>query len=368
MMDFPQEVLSAQKVIFKPGALNEFANEVREFGSSGMIVHGRSFEKNGLKKKIENDLSFFGKVDFYCRGGGEPSLDEVTEVIGCARLIGAEWIAGIGGGRVLDLAKAAAGLFHTKEAPLFYQEGGKLEKEGIPFVAVPTTAGTGSEATINSVIVNFRNKTKLSIRDKSFLARKIILDPELLKTLSGSALSYSGMDALVQGYEAFISKKATWYSDTFALKSIELISFHLIPAFETRKEEHLSALLLGSYFAGVALASARLGVIHGIAHPLGALYDLPHGLICSVCFIPSIQLNRDAMGKKYELMSQAVQTDFEEKVRELLSRLRITSPFRGKPVIEKEKIIRETLQSGSTAANPKTIVRADVEFLLRQLF
>jgi len=177
------------------------------------------------------------------------------------------------------------------------------------------------------------------------------------------------MDAWVQAYESFISKHATWFSESFALKAIQLISRHLVSALNARRDEDLSGLMLGSFFSGLAFSHSRLGVIHGIAHPLGVLYDVPHGLICSVCFTPSIKLNLEAMGnQRYSLMSQAVGMDLLQKVHELQKTLKIVSPFKGKPLLEKEKIIRETLSSGSTAANPKTITREDVEYFLNEIF
>ncbi len=368
-MDFPQEVLSPQKVLFRKGGIADFAREVEAFGKRGIIVHGKSLAQSGIKNQILGICKSSGlETECFVRPAGEPTLAEITQVVEQARLMDAQWIAGIGGGSVLDLAKAAAGLFHAKEKPVYYQEGGTLEKPGIPFIAVPTTAGTGSEATPNSVIINPEKKTKLSIRDKSFMARKIILDPELLKGLPVSVIRYSGMDALVQAYESFISKNATWYSNSFALKAIRLLVSHLMPATGPRGESHFAPLLLGSYLAGVALASARLGVIHGIAHPLGVLYGEPHGLICSVCFVPSIKINREVMDRKYELMSQAAGEDFLTHIENMISRFGIESPFKGKLIREREKIIAETLTSGSTAANPKPVTREDVEFILSEIF
>ncbi|MDD5218156.1 MAG: iron-containing alcohol dehydrogenase [Candidatus Omnitrophica bacterium] len=366
--DFPSEVLLPQKVLFRKGAVLDFARETADLGSRGLIVHGASLEKDGRREQILASFPDRRSLAFFCRKGGEPTLDEVTEVIEIARGAGAEWIAGIGGGSVLDLAKAAAGLFCAKRPPVHYQEGGRLEEKGIPFVAVPTTAGTGSEATPNAVIINPDKKAKLSIREKSFMACKILLDPDLLKGLPDAVMACSAMDAWGQGYESFISKNATWFTDVYALKSIELISRHLMTAIQTRSDETLAAILVGSYFAGVALAHARLGVIHGLAHPLGVLYHVPHGLVCSVCFVPSIQLNREAMGRKYDTMSRTIGQDLEQKVCKMIADLNLVSPFRGKPILEKEKMIEETLKSGSTAANPKPIGREDVEFLLKELF
>jgi alcohol dehydrogenase class IV len=369
MNDFPSEVLNAQKVIFRKGAAEELAREASAFGKCGLIVHGKSFEQNGSKEKVLASCRHAAlEVECFARSAGEPALDEITQVINQGHTFGAHWIAGIGGGSVLDLAKAAAGLFYAREKPVYYQEGGTLEKKGIPFIAVPTTAGTGSEATPNSVIINPEKKTKLSIRDKSFMARTVVLDPELLSGLPSSVVRFSGMDAFVQAYESFTSKNATAYSDFFALKAVELLARQLPAGAGPQGKKHFGPLLLGSYFAGVALAAARLGVIHGIAHPLGALYHEPHGLICSVCLVPSIKINRQAMGKKYDDLSRTVGGDLLEETEKLISLFQIESPFRGKEVPEREKIIAETLSSGSTAANPKTVLLEDVEFILDEIF
>ena len=367
-MNFPSELLLPSKTIYRNGAALQIAQEALDFGERGLMVHGRSLDRNGNAEKIRTQFPRADNCTPYCHPSGEPTLDDITSVIDAARAVCAEWIVGIGGGSVLDLAKAAAGLFHAPHEPLFYQEGGKLSHRGIPFIAVPTTAGTGSEATSNSVIIDKKKQVKLSIRDKSFLAKKVILDGELLRGIPPTVLSYAAMDAYVQAYESFISRNATWLSDTFAHKAIQLINAHILPAYESGEDDDLNALLLGSYCAGIALAHSRLGVIHGIAHPLGALYKLPHGLICSVCFMPSIKLNHDAMGLKYETMSETVGVDLFERIEVLLDVFKISSPFKGKKIIKKESIIQETLRSGSTAANPKPIRREDVEFLLGELF
>ncbi len=367
---FPQETFLPARVLFKQGALSELARETAEFGTRGIIVHGASLEKNGLKEKIAEDFKRAGlTAEFFCRAQGEPTLGEISAVITQGRALKAAWVVGIGGGSVLDLAKASAGLFNAQEKPVYYQEGGALTEPGIPFVAVPTTAGSGSEASPNSVIIHPEKKVKLSIRHRDFLARKVLLDPDLLKGLPFAVMCHSGMDAWVQAYESFISKNATWFSENFALKAIQLIGRHLVPALNAGRDEDLSGLMLGSFLSGLAFSHSRLGVIHGLAHPLGVIYNVPHGLICSVCFEPSIKLNLEAMGnQKYSVMSQAVGMDLLQKVHELHKTLKIVSPFKGKPLLEKEKIIAETLKSGSTAANPKTITREDVEYLLREIF
>lgn len=367
---FPQETGLPARIFFKRGGVSALANETMEWGTRGLIIHGASLDSSGRKEKIAGDFKEAGlTAEFFRRPNGEPALGEISEIIDRGRALKSSWIVGIGGGSVLDLAKAAAGLFNAKEKPVYYQEGGTLKESGIPFAAVPTTAGSGSEASLNAVIINPEKKAKLSIRDKGFLARKIFLDPDLLKGLPFAVMCHSGMDAWVQAYESFISKNATWFSESFALKAMQLLSRHLVPALNAGRDEDLEGLMLGSFFSGIAFSHSRLGVIHGLAHPLGALYHAPHGLICSVCFAPSIKLNLAAMGnQKYAVMSQAVGMDLLQKIHELQKMLKIISPFKGKPLLEKEKIIEETLRSGSTAANPKLITREDVEYFLKEIF
>ena len=366
-MELAQETLLPQRTLFRKGAALNLAEESLEFGNGGLVVHGRSLEANGWKEKIMSRFPAASGTTSFCRDGGEPDLDEIERVIGAAKKAGARWIAGVGGGSVLDLAKAAAGLYNASERPRYYQRGGRLEEKGIPFIAVPTTAGTGSEATANSVIIDSRERSKLSIRDKSFLARTVILDPGLLEGLPPRVLSYAAMDALVQAYESYISRNATWFSGSLALRAMELVNGNILEAYSSPDEENLSGLLAGSYFAGIALASSRLGVIHGVAHPLGAIYGLPHGLVCSVCFLPSIKLNREAMGGKYDSMCGVLGQDLSRRVGELLAALGIASPFKGGKFERRDKIIGETLSSGSTAANPKKIGKEDVEFILEEI-
>ena len=367
-MNFPKEVLFPQKTIFKKGSVSRLASECLEFGLRGLIVHGNSLNNYGRKEKILSQFPSSAKIESFCRPSGEPTLDEVSALIKKAKRVKVEWIAGIGGGSVLDLTKASAGLFNASEKPAFYQEGGRLKERGIPFIAVPTTAGTGSEATLNCVIINKEKKSKLSIRDKGFMAKKVILDVELLRGIPALPLSYAAMDAFVQAYESFISKNATWFSESFALKSIDLINKNILPAYASGAEENLSSLLLGSYFSGIAFSSSGLGVIHGIAHPLGVFYNVAHGLVCAICFAHSVKLNRKVMGKKYEIMSGIIGMDLLERIKMLSASLKISSPFEGKALIEKEKIIEKTLKSGSTATNPKKINRDDVEFILKEIF
>ena len=127
-------------------------------------------------------------------------------------------------------------------------------------------------------------------------------------------------------------------------------------------------LLEGSYLAGLALSHARLGVVHGLAHPLGHRYHAPHGLVCGVCLPVAVEFNREAMGEKYDRLSEVLGEDLLDGTRGLLNRLRLESPFHGKPIRDRQGIIEETLVSGSTAANPRPVNAADVNDMLDELF
>lgn len=268
----------------------------------------------------------------------------------------------------MDLAKAGAALINATEPITRYHDGAPLPDTGLAFIAVPTTAGTGAEATLNSVLTNEVTGVKKSIRAPGMMARVVILDPSLLAGCPKGVIAASGMDALTQAIESYTSRNATWLSDTLSLRAISLIANHLEPVWRDSEAPSAEPLLIGSYLAGVALSFARLGIVHGIAHPLGTLYDLPHGVVCAACLPHAVKLNRDAFGAKYDVLGEAMGGDLQDAIRKLMNRLDMTSPFTGKSLREKDMIIQEALASGSTKANPKLITRADVEWLLGQLF
>lgn len=366
MIDFPNNLTLPQQTIFARGSLFRLPKETLCRGEKGMIIHSRALsdkarEIAGLFPDKENILLF-------ARAEGEPTTAEVSSAIEQARKHGARWIAAIGGGGALDLGKAAAGLYNAVKEPDYYQSGGVLIETGIPFIAVPATAGTGSEASVNAVIINTAKNEKLSIRDNSFIARTVILDAGLLESLPADVMAHSAMDALVQAYESFVSRNSTWLSDSFSFKSVALLLDNILPGCLERRPESLEKMLLASYLGGIAFSSSRLGLVHGLAHPLGVLYGVPHGLVCASLFPHVIRFNKPKTIEKYKILCDAARGDFIEKAEIVTKALGIISPFAGKPLIEKEKIISETLKSGSTAANPITVARSDIENILENVF
>jgi len=364
----PAELTLPPRTIMKRGAVSQLLKECASFGKRGVIVHGRSLASSGALKQILAASPDGLKVEPWEHSGGEPTLFHVADLLRTARAFSAEWVAGVGGGSVLDLAKTAAGLLHAQLKPVDYHNGAPISPTRVPFIAVPTTAGTGSEATIVCVLTNAETGVKKSFRHPSFMARLVILDADLLGFCPPPVIASAGMDALTQAIESYTSVGATWFSDGLALKAVSLIAHNLEPVFASPKAAQADDLLLGSYLAGVALSNARLGVVHGLAHPLGARFRVPHGLACAVCLPHAIEFNRGAIGDKYARMSEAVGDDVLAFSRRLLTTFHIQSPFAGKTIADRDVVIRETLASGSTAANPRKVSAADVEHLLDRIF
>lgn len=364
----PDKLILPARTSTGHGIIKRLISECTGFGPRGLIVHGKSLRNNGVLSQVMRDVPDGLSVKSWEHSGGEPTLDHLAELLAEARQYNAAWIAGVGGGSVMDLSKSCAGLFNTKNELSSYHDGARVESKGIHFIAVPTTAGTGSEATVNAVLTNSLKGQKKSIRDDAFIARLVLLDPELIMHCPKQVIAYSGLDAFTQAIEAYTSRNAVWLSDEFALKGMALIASNLESVYNGATGEAPEHLLIGSYFAGLAFSMARLGVVHGLAHPLGARYQFPHGLICGLCLPHAIEINRKAMGSKYDRMSDAVGHDLLTKTRTFLDRLGIKSLFRGKSLKDKDGIIHEALASGSTAANPKKISASDIEFLLTRLF
>lgn len=366
----PERMELPGAVISREGASENLPFECAHFGNRGLMVHGRALRKRGKIGKIAASAPAGMEVVTWEHPGGEPTLRQLDALLKFARREKPDWVAAIGGGSVLDLAKACAGLYHEPGKSEAYHDGAPIRTRGLPFIAAPSTAGTGSEATKVAVLTNEESGIKKSFRSPFMMARLIVLDPGLLKGSPPEIIAHAGMDALTQAIESYVSTGATWYTRQQALKGVALLFPNLKTAFESSGEDidAATAILQGSFLTGMAFSTSRLGVVHGLAHSLGARYKLPHGLVCAACLPYALTFNREAMGADYQSLSTIAGGDLLASVAGLLADLEIENPFKGKGFYDLDGMIKEVLASGSTAHNPRPVTESEARALLRELF
>lgn len=280
------EFASAGRVIFGAGTLKEAATAVQGWGRHTLLVVGKSTERaSGL---IDDLASQSIRVTIF-HVPAEPTVDLVLEGVQTARKNGCELVIGMGGGSALDAGKAIAALLTNPGELYDYLEvvgkGQPLIQAPAPFLAIPTTSGTGSEVTRNAVLAapaGPEKRVKVSLRSAAMLPRLAIVDPELTYSLTPEITATTGLDALTQLIEPFLSNTANPLTDALCREGIRRSARSLRQAYEdgddTQAREDLS---LASLLGGVALANARLGAVHGFAGPLGGMFPAPHGALCA---------------------------------------------------------------------------------------
>jgi alcohol dehydrogenase class IV len=368
MQTLPTEWNVPGRIVTGRGCADTVLEAAAVFGPRGLLVHGASLERSGALARLCGAAPAGIAVRTWRHPGGEPTLGQLDALRAAARAARPDWMVAVGGGSVMDVAKAAAGLLDAPLPAEAYHDGAALPASRVPFLAVPTTAGTGSETTTVSVLTNGRTGVKKSIRHRSHMARTVLLDAALLASCPPAVMGASGMDALTQAVEAYCSRYATWMSDAWALKAAGDIAANLEPACRGDTGACLDTLLVGSALAGLALSHARLGVVHGLAHPLGTRCHAAHGLACAFCLPLALRFNRDAVGAKYARLDAALGGDPVARTEALLRALGLEDPFGGRVLDDVDGVVAETLASGSTRANPRPVDADGVRWFLARLF
>lgn len=392
---------TVHRIITGPGSIAELGRVASGLGKRAVLVSGRgALERSGVLERARASLREAG-VDFEDHAGvpPEPELAAAEDLRERLRE-GFDVVVSLGGGSVIDVAKAAAALFGEEGPAREYQSGREITAQGLPHVALPTTAGTGSEVTPNAVLTDPDGPKKASIRADVLFPEAAIVDPELLLSLPARATAECGMDALTQAIESYVSVNATPLTEALSLEAISLLARGLVRAFEDGADiEARTACGYASLAAGMALSNARLGVVHGLAHPVGARCGLSHGLVCAVLLAPSIRLNESAAPEKYAEVARRLAEGFSQAQLGGLTRAGITREevergtgrsLRGAPRADElveamcerleippklpaapgEKvvsaIVAESMPSGSLKANPMRVEPAHVAKLLRE--
>jgi alcohol dehydrogenase class IV len=292
------------KIYFGPGIITELASVINRYGKKIILVTGRrSFLGSQSSEKLLGDLDRSGIVYRIISINGEPSPEIIDNTVKNLKNEMTDLVVGIGGGSVLDAGKAISAMMYRSESVVEFLEGvGTNEHPGtkLPFIAVPTTSGTGSEATKNAVLSNVgTGGYKKSLRHDNFVPDIALVDPKLTLNCPPDITAASGMDCFTQLTEAFLSTKSNEYSDALALEGMKAIKVSLFRSFKDGKDiEARTGMSFAALTSGICLANAGLGVVHGFASSIGGIYDLPHGLICGTLMASANEVNVRELRKK----------------------------------------------------------------------
>ena len=291
------------------GAIAEIAGEVTGRGlKKALVCSDPDLLKFGVTKKVTDVLEAAGiAYDIYSDIKPNPTIQNVQDGVEALKKSQADCIIAIGGGSSMDTAKAIGIITTNPEfADVRSLEGvAPTKNPSLPIIAVPTTAGTAAEVTINYVITDVEKNRKMVCVDPHDIPVVAIVDPDMMATMPKGLTAATGMDALTHAIEGYITKGAWELSDMFHLKAIEIISKSLRGAVDNTPEGR-EGMALGQYVAGMGFSNAGLGIVHSMAHPLGALYDTPHGVANAIILPTVMEYNAPATGEKYREIARAM--------------------------------------------------------------
>jgi alcohol dehydrogenase class IV len=291
------EFATAGRIIFGQGSVQQLGGVAQAYGARALLVTGGSPER---AQPIVALLEAAGVAVTVYSVPHEPTVPMAREAVALARQIDAQLVVGFGGGAALDAGKAIAALTTNPGDPLDYLEvigrGQALEHPPLPYIAIPTTAGTGAEVTRNAVLASLEHRVKVSLRSPLMLPRVALIDPALAVSVPPSVTASTGMDALTQVIEPFVTPAANPITDAFARDGIVRAGRALRRAYAHGDDLNARAdMALAALMGGLALANARLGAVHGFAAPIGGMFDAPHGAICAALLAPVMRANVQAL-------------------------------------------------------------------------
>ena len=366
------------------GAIQEIAGEVKRRGfKKAFVCSGPTIFKHGVTKKVTDVLDQAGcAYEVYTNIKENPTIENVQTGVEEYKKSGADFIIAIGGGSPMDTAKAIGIIINNPEfADVRSLEGVAPTKNPcVPIIAVPTTAGTAAEVTINYVITDVEKKRKFVCVDTHDIPVVAVVDPDMMSSMPKGLTAATGMDALTHAIEGYITKAAWEITDMLHLKAIEIISSSLRGAVENTPEGR-EGMALGQYIAGMGFSNVGLGIVHSMAHALGAVYDTPHGVANAILLPTVMEYNADATGEKYRDIAKAMGVEGTETmsqeeyrkaavdaVRKLAADVGIPKDLKA---IVKEEDIRFLSESAAADAcapgNPKEATVDDIEKLYRSL-
>lgn len=366
------------------GAINEIAAEVGARGfQKAFICSDPDLVKFGVTKKVTDVLDQAGYgYEVYSNIKPNPTIENVQTGVEAFKASGADYLIAIGGGSSMDTSKAIGIIIANPEfEDVRSLEGvAPTENPSVPIIAVPTTAGTAAEVTINYVITDVEKKRKFVCVDTHDIPVIAVIDPDMMSSMPKGLTAATGMDALTHAIEGYTTKDAWEMTDMFHLKAIELIAKHLRGAVENT-DEGREGMALGQYVAGMGFSNVGLGIVHSMAHSLGAVYDTPHGVANAILLPAVMEYNAGATGDKYKYIAKAMGVEGTEEMNQeeyrkaAVDAVRQLSVDVGIPQDLKEIVKEEDIQflSESAAAdacapgNPKDASLEDIIGIYKSL-
>ena len=366
------------------GAIQEIANEVRGRGfKKAFVCSDPDLLKFGVTKKVTDVLENAGiPYEIYSQIKPNPTIENVQTGVAAFRASGADCIVAIGGGSSMDTAKAIGIIIANPEfADVRSLEGvAPTKNKCVPIIAVPTTAGTAAEVTINYVITDAEKNRKMVCVDVHDIPVVAVVDPDMMSSMPKGLTAATGMDALTHAIEGYITKGAWAMSDMFHLKAIEIIAKSLRGAVANTPEGR-EGMALGQYIAGMGFSNVGLGIVHSMAHPLGALYDTPHGVANAILLPTVMEYNAEATGEKYRDIAKAMGVEgvdamsLEDARKAAVAAVKQLSEDVGIPKDLKDIVKEEDLDFLAQSAmddacrpgNPKDPTKEDIVALYRSL-
>lgn len=367
-----------QDIVFGVGSLKRLPELLEKSGSKKMmVVSDRGLEKLGVVQKVLDIVETEGiETVSFLDILPNPTVDMVNAATKVYKESGATSIVALGGGSPMDVAKAV-GVLARYGGSITEYEGAHLVPGPIePIIAIPTTAGTGSEVTAFSVITDTSRNYKLTV----FSYELLLLDPEMIMSVPPMVAASCGIDALIHAWEAYTSLGASPFSDAMAEKAMELIGGNIRRFVANRKDEEAAcAMMSGSMFAGIAFAWARLGDVHAMSHPVSAFFGVQHGVANSILLPVIVEYNALADHGRYEKIYNYISEDKEPvkdfKPEMLVAEIKKLNASLGIPKtlsevgVTEDKIPQmavDAMKSGNIAANPRQTTLKDVEMLYRK--
>ncbi len=378
------EFATATRIVFGEGKRSELFPAAKAFGARGLVVTGASL---GRVEWVRKGLREVGVEAELFTMPTEPTLARVEEGRRAARATEAQFVIAVGGGSAMDGGKAIAALATNEGEISYYLEvigGAKpLTKTPLPFITVPTTAGTGAEVTRNAVLLSPEHQFKVSLRSPKMLPALAIIDPELTYDLPPHLTASTGMDALTQLIEPFLSSRANPLVDALCREAIPRMVRALPLAFREPHNKFARAeMALGSLFSGLALANAGLGAVHGFAAPIGGMFKAPHGVVCAALLPAVLAVNHRALQsrekdsqflKRFGELGHLVTGHRHTGAEEAIEHLRALTATLSIPSLREHRITESHIpllcsraaQASSMRANPVILTEDELAEILR---